>query len=44
MAGNLKQTWTEMKRRDWFNRDSAGGRDLLRHACQVKNIWIPYGE
>ncbi len=43
-AGNLKQTWTEMKQRDWFDRETSGGRDLLRHATQVKNIWIPYGE
>jgi len=29
---------------DW-NDDAAGrGRDYLRRATQVKNIWIPYGE
>ena len=26
-------------------RDAEGqGRDFLRHATQVKNIWVPYGE
>ena len=41
-AGNLKQTWTCTEPRDWLARD--GEREALRHACQVKNIWIPYGE
>ena len=43
-AGNLKQTWCETVRRDWDDAAIGGGRDLLAHACQVKNIWIPYGE
>ena len=43
-AGNLKQTWTETVRRDWDDAAIGGGRDLLARACQVKNIWIPYGE
>jgi len=42
--GNLKQTWAETLERDWFDPLEAGGRDLLRRATQVKNIWIPYGE
>ncbi len=43
-ASNLKRTWTEaVPRRDWFG--SAGeGREFLRHASQIKNIWVPYGE
>jgi len=28
---------------DWFSR-RAEGRGWLRHATQVKNIWVPYGE
>ena len=40
-AGNLKHTWIGQPR-DWFDA-SAEGREFLRHATQVKNIWIPYG-
>jgi aldehyde dehydrogenase (NAD+) len=43
-AGNLKQTWSETVRRDWDDAAIGGGRELLAHATQVKNIWIPYGE
>jgi aldehyde dehydrogenase (NAD+) len=43
-SGNLKQTWTETVARDWNDPAIGGGRDLLHHATQVKNIWIPYGE
>ncbi len=37
-AGNLKSTWVLQ---DWQN---TSGSKYLRHATQVKNIWIPYGE
>ncbi len=42
-AGNMKRTWVNYgKPRDWM---AAGeGEEFLRHATQVKNIWIPYGE
>ncbi len=44
-VGNLKQTWVNNgKRRDWFDPRQGEGRDYLRHATQVKNIWVPYGE
>ncbi len=44
-VGNLKQTWVnDGKRRDWFDARQGEGRDYLRHATQVKNIWVPYGE
>jgi aldehyde dehydrogenase (NAD+) len=43
-AGNLKQTWCEAEARDWESREEGEGRAFLRHATQVKNIWIPYGE
>jgi aldehyde dehydrogenase (NAD+) len=43
-AGNLKQTWTETVARDWGDPAVSGGREILGHATQVKNIWIPYGE
>jgi aldehyde dehydrogenase (NAD+) len=41
-AGNLKVTWP-VANRDWLG--AAGqGREFLRRATQVKNIWVPYGE
>jgi aldehyde dehydrogenase (NAD+) len=40
-ADDLKRTWIGASR-DWFDA-SAEGREFLRHATQVKNIWIPYG-
>ena len=44
-AGNLKATWTNNgKRVDWFGAEQGQGHEYLRRACQVKNIWIPYGE
>jgi aldehyde dehydrogenase (NAD+) len=44
-AGNLKRTWVNHgRRRDWFDPGQGEGRDFLRRASQVKNIWVPYGE
>jgi aldehyde dehydrogenase (NAD+) len=44
-AGNLKATWVNKGRlRDWASDREGQGRDYLRRAVQVKNIWIPYGE
>ena len=40
-AGNLKATWVPGSAVDWRN---AEGREFLRRATQVKNIWTPYGE
>ncbi|HLX99726.1 MAG TPA: aldehyde dehydrogenase family protein, partial [Roseiarcus sp.] len=40
-AGNLKATWTKAAAIDWAK---AEGREFLRRATQVKNIWTPYGE
>lgn len=41
-AFNLKRTWVNNGRaRDW---GTAEGQEFLRHATDVKNIWIPYGE
>lgn len=42
-VGNLKQTWTEWAPRDWASPRVGEGREFLRRAVQVKNIWIPYG-
>ena len=44
-AGNLKQVWTNEGRAvDWFDPAQGEGRWYLRHATQVKNVWVPYGE
>lgn len=44
-AGNLKATWVNSgKRRDWFDPAQGEGREYLRRATHVKNIWVPYGE
>jgi aldehyde dehydrogenase (NAD+) len=44
-AGNLKSTWTNAGRLfNWHNDDQGQGEEYLRHATQIKNIWIPYGE
>ncbi|HEX8613437.1 MAG TPA: aldehyde dehydrogenase family protein [Telluria sp.] len=43
-AGSLKRTWVGGgKGRDWYDTKQAGGRAVLAHASQVKNVWIPYG-
>jgi aldehyde dehydrogenase (NAD+) len=44
-TGNLKQTWCNYgKAIDWTDNNAAEGREFLRRATQVKNIWVPYGE
>jgi aldehyde dehydrogenase (NAD+) len=43
-AGNMKRTWVEWEARDWRDGHQAEGKEFLRQATQVKNIWIPYGE
>src|SRR6202795_3249140 len=40
-AGNLKATWASGGAIDWAKTQ---GREFLRRATQVKNIWTPYGE
>ncbi len=43
--GNLKQSWVNHgKARNWSDPAQAEGREFLRRATQVKNIWVPYGE
>ncbi|MBY8918551.1 aldehyde dehydrogenase family protein (plasmid) [Nitratireductor sp. L1-7-SE] len=43
-AGNLKSTWVNNGRMpDWLDDGQGRGRDYLRRAVQVKNIWVPYG-
>ena len=44
-AANLKRTWTANgMARDWYDRKQGEGREFLRQATEVKNIWTPYGE
>ncbi len=43
-AANMKRTWVATGARDWLDARQGEGREFLRHATEVKNIWIPYGE
>lgn len=44
-AGNIKQTWVnDGRKRDWMTARTGEGREFLRRATQVKNIWLPYGD
>ena len=44
-AGNLKRCWIgRASETDWLRTASGDGREFLRHATEVKNIWVPYGE
>ncbi len=43
-VSNLKQTWVGYgEQRDWLHPDPRASAIFLRHATQVKNIWVPYG-
>ncbi len=43
-AANMKRTWATARGRDWLDPRQGEGREFLRRATEVKNIWIPYGE
>ncbi|MFT5481817.1 MAG: aldehyde dehydrogenase (NAD+) [Halieaceae bacterium] len=44
-TGNLKRTWVNQgAARNWSSLEEGAGKEFLREACQVKNIWIPYGD
>jgi aldehyde dehydrogenase (NAD+) len=43
-ASNMKRTWATWHARDWLDPAEAEGREFLRAATHVKNIWVPYGE
>jgi aldehyde dehydrogenase (NAD+) len=43
-ASNMKRTWTDAAAREWLDPRDGEGREFLREATQVKNVWIPYGE
>ena len=43
-ADNLKRTWVNNgKYRNWYDRSHGEGAEFLRHATEIKNIWVPYG-
>jgi aldehyde dehydrogenase (NAD+) len=43
-ASNMKRTWATWQDRDWLDPRDGEGREFLREATQVKNVWVPYGE
>ena len=43
-ASNMKRTWATWHDKNWLDRADAEGREFLRAATQVKNVWVPYGE
>jgi aldehyde dehydrogenase (NAD+) len=43
-ASNMKRTWTAWEPRAWDDARDGEGREFLRAATQVKNVWVPYGE
>jgi aldehyde dehydrogenase (NAD+) len=42
-AASMKRTWIAGPR-DWTDMEQGAGAEFLRHATEVKNIWVPYGE
>ncbi|MGM5471073.1 aldehyde dehydrogenase family protein [Flavobacteriaceae bacterium LMO-SS05] len=43
-ADNMKRTWVNYgKYRNWLDKEQGEGKSFLKHASQIKNIWIPYG-
>jgi len=43
-ADNMKRTWVNYgKYRNWQDKAQGEGEEFLKHASQIKNIWIPYG-
>jgi aldehyde dehydrogenase (NAD+) len=43
-AENMKRTWLNFgKYRNWLDESQGEGEEFLRHATEIKNIWIPYG-
>ncbi|MBR9989686.1 MAG: aldehyde dehydrogenase family protein [Gemmatimonadetes bacterium] len=42
-AASMKRTWIAGPR-DWMDPVQGSGEEFLRHATEIKNIWVPYGE
>jgi len=43
-AENMKRTWVNYGKQYNWHDPKTEGKDFLRHATQIKNIWVPYGE
>lgn len=44
-AENMKRVWAGLgKSRDFYHPVQGQGREFLRHACEVKNVWLPFGD
>jgi aldehyde dehydrogenase (NAD+) len=44
-AENMKRTWLHYgKAFNWLDAKQGEGAIFLRHATEIKNIWVPYGE
>ena len=44
-AATMKRTWVNYGLfHDWSDDEQGQGEAFLRHATEIKNIWIPYGE
>lgn len=44
-ATNMKRTWVSYgKPRNWTSPEQGMGREFLRQATEVKNVWVPMGE
>jgi aldehyde dehydrogenase (NAD+) len=44
-AANMKRTWvTHGYVPEWWDAQQGGGIEFVRHATEIKNIWVPYGE
>jgi aldehyde dehydrogenase (NAD+) len=44
-AASMKRTWVNYGLyHDWYDDEQGQGEAFLRHATEIKNIWIPYGE
>ncbi len=43
-ADSMKRSWCMYgKYRNWMLAEQGEGEEFLRHATEIKNIWIPYG-
>ncbi|MBU4538521.1 MAG: aldehyde dehydrogenase family protein [Weeksellaceae bacterium] len=41
---SMKRSWVNFgKYRNWLDTAQGEGQEFLRHATEIKNIWIPYG-
>ena len=41
---SMKRSWVNFgKYRNWLDVSQGEGQEFLRHATEIKNIWIPYG-